>query len=59
MVMLKCDYCGKQIANNTRYIQFSIHYSKSRVVDKYYHYACYLKMLPNWEELTFDLYKRR
>jgi len=58
MPKMICDYCGKQIKNNTRYVHFSLH-SKNRVVDKYYHYLCYLEMLPKWEALTFDLYKKR
>jgi len=57
MSKMICDYCGKQI-KNTRYVHFSLH-SKNRVVDKYYHYTCYLEMLPKWEALTLDLYKKR
>jgi len=52
-----CDYCGKPIKNNTYYVQFSLH--KDSVVNKYYHYRCYLEMLPSWTALTFDLYKKR
>jgi len=54
-----CEYCGKPIKNNAYYVQFSLHYSKNMVVDKCYHYICYLEMLPKWEALTLDLYKKR
>jgi len=58
--MLTCDYCGKQISEDTRYVQFSMYNVKGSgsVVNKYYHYHCYLEMLPKWEALTFDLYKK-
>ena len=57
---LICEYCGKQIPEDTRYVQFSMYNVNKHgsVVNKYYHYLCYLEMLPNWEELTLDLYKK-
>jgi hypothetical protein len=39
-----CDYCGKPIKNDRYYIH--LHIPKfDGVIDKYYHYNCYLKTI--------------
>jgi len=45
-----CDYCEKPISNNEYYIH--AHIPKfDGIIDKYYHYSCYRKMLKNVEGL--------